>query len=57
MNIKPHINKYKLVPHLGFGGLGGGNISRVTFLNWPMNFAIAEKKSSESVLGSSPNLT
>ena len=57
MNIKPHINKYKLVPHLGFGGLGGGNISRVTFLKWPMNFAIAEKKSSESVLGSSPNLT
>lgn len=57
MNIKPHINKYMLAAHLGFGGLGGGNISRVTFLNWPMNFAIAEKKSSESVLGSSPNLT
>lgn len=36
-------------------GLGGGYSSMDTFLNWLINFAITEKKSSESVLGGSPN--
>ena len=32
-------------------------ISWQTFLNWPINLAMDEKKSSESVPGGSPNVT